>query len=216
MVDILKKHNQIICHFFSKWLGILLITVFVISGCSPAPNQTSDISNDGKRTLENPEEFANKLIKLIANDDIAALTEFIEPNQGLTFSPYVYVEEIAVVLSADQLVKAWEVNRSYKWGYYDGSGEPISLKIKDYFKEFVYDNTYENRAKLVIDLKKSSGNTIVNISTVFPDATIVEFHVPGSNPKYGGMDWSSLYCVLVSKNNYGWWLVALVHDQWTI
>jgi len=43
----------------------------------------------------------------------------------------------------------------------------------------------------------------------------VEYHFPGFDKKYEGMDWASLRLVLIEAKD-GWKLVGIVHDQWTI
>jgi hypothetical protein len=50
---------------------------------------------------------------------------------------------------------------------------------------------------------------------VYPDATVVEFHFPGFEEKYEGMDWKSLR-VVVEKLDNKWYVVGIIHDQWTI
>jgi hypothetical protein len=39
--------------------------------------------------------------------------------------------------------------------------------------------------------------------------------VPGAKPEYAGLDWASLLLVFEQYESR-WYLVALVHDQWTI
>lgn len=43
----------------------------------------------------------------------------------------------------------------------------------------------------------------------------VEYHFPGFEKKYEGKDWKSLRLVFEKKNDR-WYLVGIVHDQWTI
>ncbi|MDD5470267.1 MAG: hypothetical protein PHO92_05750, partial [Candidatus Peribacteraceae bacterium] len=58
------------------------------------------------------------------------------------------------------------------------------------------------------------GNVLDNARDVYPGAQIVEYHFPGFDPQYEGMDWSSLRLVL-EKFNSEWRLVGLIHDEWT-
>jgi hypothetical protein len=43
----------------------------------------------------------------------------------------------------------------------------------------------------------------------------VEYHFSGFDKKFEGMDWASLKLVFENSNNE-WYLVGIVHDQWTI
>jgi hypothetical protein len=149
--------------------------------------------------------------------DIDAVAQYINQQRGLLFSPYGYIDRTtALIFDAKQIRNAWRENRTYQWGHYDGSGEPIRMSIKDYFKNFVIDRNYLGRANIVTGPLKAQGNSIVNIREQFPDAIIAQFHVPGRDVKFSGMDWTTLYCVLVPDQQKGWSLIALVHDQWTI
>jgi hypothetical protein len=58
------------------------------------------------------------------------------------------------------------------------------------------------------------GNSLYNLREVYPGATIVEFNTPGTDPKYGGMDWRSLWVVL-ERYQDRWVVVGLVRGAWT-
>ena len=55
---------------------------------------------------------------------------------------------------------------------------------------------------------------INNIPDFYPGGMMVEYHFPGIDPEYGGLDWRSLRLVFIP---YGedWFLVGVVHDEWT-
>ena len=59
------------------------------------------------------------------------------------------------------------------------------------------------------------GNTLNNIAQVYPNGEFVEFHFTGFDTQYEGMDWTSLRLVF-EENNGTWFLIGIVHDQWTI
>ncbi|AZV43291.1 hypothetical protein BAOM_2682 [Peribacillus asahii] len=58
------------------------------------------------------------------------------------------------------------------------------------------------------------GNTVNNIRKVYPNSIVVEYYFGGTK-KYSGMDWSSLKLVYEKKGST-WYLVGIVHDEWTI
>lgn len=100
------------------------------------------------------------------------------------------------------------------WGAYDGTGEPILLTTMEYFKKFVYDKDFANASQISYNALLGSGNTLENQFQVYSDSIIVEYYLPG-DPKYEGIDWSSLRLVF---NNYGndWYLIGVIHNEWTI
>ena len=58
-------------------------------------------------------------------------------------------------------------------------------------------------------------NALENVAAAFPDGRFVEYHFPGLDPQMEGYDWCSLKVVFEAYNNQ-WYLVGLIHSQWTI
>ncbi|RIE01964.1 hypothetical protein [Cohnella faecalis] len=103
---------------------------------------------------------------------------------------------------------------TYEWGSADGSGDPIRLTFRDYFEKFVYDQDFADAPNVSAGKLLGTGNTPSNILEVYPKASFVEYHYPGTD-KNGGMDWKSLVVVFVPSGS-DWKLVSIVHGQWTI
>jgi hypothetical protein len=59
------------------------------------------------------------------------------------------------------------------------------------------------------------GNSLNNLSSVYKDCDFTESHFSGFDEKYGGMDWRSLRLVFKERNKR-FYLVGVVHDEWTI
>jgi hypothetical protein len=103
----------------------------------------------------------------------------------------------------------------YNWGTYDGSGMPIELTFREYYEEFVYDVDFARPDVVGFNERVGQGNSIDNIASAYPDGVMVEYHFEGFDPEYAGMDWRSLRLVFEEKDGI-WYLVGVVHDQWTI
>jgi hypothetical protein len=163
------------------------------------------------------EAAARKVVEALDARDPARLAELVHPEDGVLVSPYAHVEpESHVTLTAGDLRRAAEgaaIERD--WGHFDGSGEPIRLTFREYFGRFVYDAPYLEKGEVAVDRRQGGGNTVDNAAEVWPGARIVEYHVPGTDPRYGGMDWRSLRLVFEEEDGR-WWLVGIVHDEWTI
>lgn len=194
------------------------VLVVLLSACAaePAtggrggPTGTEASTSDLRKT-------AREVAEALAREDFDALAGWVHPEEGVLFAPYAYVEpERHATLSAAELrgVARGETLRR-TWGHYDGTGEPIRLTFREYFERFVYDAPYLEEGRLAVDRRQGRGNTVDNAAEVWPEARIVEYHVPGSDPRYGGMDWSSLRLVF-ERFEGRWRLVGIVHDQWTI
>lgn len=152
----------------------------------------------------------------LKNNDMNALSTYVHPSKGLRFTPYPYVD-----IQNDKLFTAGQVaglsgdTTVYSWGNYDGSGDPIDLSFADYYNEFIYDRDFLNPHLLGNNTVIGTGNIIDNRSTAYPNGSYIEYHFTGFDTQYAGMDWASLTLVF-EQDNGDWYLVGIIHGQWTI
>ena len=165
---------------------------------------------------------ANEIVQALRDRDWATLARAVHPDQGVRFSPYVYVRAAPGALEElDRVVRAEEIEALaadpavYRWGRFDGTGEPIDLDFAGYMGRFVYDADYAQPHVVGYSETVGRGNTIDNVVEVYPEAVTVEYHFAGFDPQFGGMDWRSLRLVLERQQGV-WYLVGIVHDEWTI
>jgi len=161
------------------------------------------------------EKRAREVVLALKNKDSAKLSSFAHPVLGIRFSPYAYVDETEIVLTASQLKDVFLDSRKYLWGSYDGSGDPITLTFAKYYQRFIYDKDFINAEKIKYNEITESGNTLNNCFEFYPNGIVVEFHFSGFDPKYEGMDWRSLRLVFEGKDNI-WYLIGIISDRWTI
>ena len=160
-------------------------------------------------------DFTNNIIAYLKNDNLIQFATTFHPKKGCKFIPYPYLVEEDLVFSNDDFRKELQTNKKLHWGMYDSSGEPIDLTIKNYVKQFVYDVNYKDKATDInINENLTISNTINNISEFYPKAQYIEFYYDGT-AEFEGMDWSSLIFYIEKLNNK-YYLVAVVHNQWTI
>ena len=209
-----------------KPMFIILFVVMALSACTPAPGveqvptlppEPSPIPTQTEisPTLLTLEEAAEKVVDALAEKDLAAVAEFVHPEQGVRFSPYTYVEESHQVFAAGELIGLVGSDETYLWGYFDGTGDPIELTFDDYYERFIYSADFANPEAMAVNEELGFGNTINNIADFYPGSSFVEFHFSGFVEDYGGMDWVSLRLVFIEEDG-SWFLVGIVHDQWTI
>jgi len=159
---------------------------------------------------------ALEVAQSLADQDMAVFSSYVHATQGVRFTPYGYVNP-AVDLSYPSTAFATLLTdpTTFTWGAFDGSGDPIIYTFADYFDNFIYDEDYVNPDMIGLNTTIGTGNSLINLSTIYPTASFVEFHFTGFDPQYGGIDWTSL--ILVFENVAGdWKLVGVVHNQWTI
>ena len=61
----------------------------------------------------------------------------------------------------------------------------------------------------------SEDYALENLTDVYTDCRFVDFCYPSIDPAYGGADWQSLRLVFQDQNDR-WYLVGIVHGEWTI
>jgi len=166
-----------------------------------------------------PEEViasrANEVILAIKNRDMETLSTFVHPTRGVRFSPYAFVQESNLVFMPDQIRGILADRTKYTWGAYDGTGFPIELTFEEYYEEFIYDQDFANAEEIGYNRTIRLGNYIDNSMEFYPGAIVVEYHFPGFDPKFQGMDWESLRLVFQEEGQI-WYLVGIIHDEWTI
>ena len=148
--------------------------------------------------------------------DYETLAGYVHPERGVTFSPYSTVDlEADQRFSADQIRELERDDTRYLWGYEDGRGEPIQLTISQFLEEFIFSVDYTQAPSVGVDQIVMSGNSLENLQQAYPDCRFVDLCYPSLDPAYEGLDWCSLKLVFAPTQS-GWYLVGLIHSQWTI
>lgn len=158
-------------------------------------------------------ERSRAVVRSLKNRDMKTLSRYVDAKRGLRFSPYVFAAKSDKVFSVAQVRRLNRNQTRYLWGSYDGSGEPIRLTWKDYRKSFVYPRNFFTAAPSFNTFVRR-GNLNNNLAQIYPRGVFVEYYLPGENPKYGGLDWRSLWLVWNRSGN-AWKLVAIADNQWT-
>jgi hypothetical protein len=158
---------------------------------------------------------AAEIIMALEYEDLETLATAVHPEKGVRFSPYTYVRGEDLTFGAAQIRGLFADQTVYTWGVFDGTGEPIEFTFRAYFDRFIYDVDFARPDVVGLNETIGAGNTINNIVEAYPGAIAIEYHFEGFDPQYAGMDWRSLRLVL-EKSEGVWYLVGVVHDEWTI
>lgn len=154
--------------------------------------------------------------RCLQQQDWGALAAYIHPDRGVTFTPYSTVDpDSDLNFSADQLRGLAQDPNVYTWGFEDGRGEPIQMTFPQYFERYVYDRDYIQAPELGVDRIMTGGNALENLVEIYDGCRFVDFSFPSSDPVNDGLDWSSLKLVFQSEGER-WYLVGIVHGEWTI
>lgn len=156
--------------------------------------------------------MAKQAIEALKNRDMVTLAGMAHPEKGVLFSPYGFMGEDKVVLKADQLSGALTDPTVRHWGSFDGTGDPIDLTFAAYFERFVYSHDFAAAPQISYNQPIKE---IYHAEQFGPSSIMVEYHFPGFDPQYEGLDWQSLRLVF-EQQGQTWYLVGILHNQWTI
>lgn len=221
-------------------LGSLVIIVgsSLLAGCSLTPRQTdhgipepAGYPANAKNLPKNqstanpksinpalqqtqPQQLSQTILQLLQQKNMPSLASFVHPQQGVRFSPYVHVSAQDLRFLPSQLAQLSTDQTIYHWGTFDGSGEPIQLTFNGYWQKFIFSHDYtSSRTQQIVNQPTQRGNSLNTIKPFYPGSMMVEYHRPATTGQ--PLDWSSL--ILVFQPYQGrWYLVGIVHDQWTI
>ncbi len=154
---------------------------------------------------------AREVLLAIKNRDMAKLATLVQPSKGVRFSIYGNVSvEDDLVFTRNRIKDLFSNNQRYIWGKEAGSGDPMRLTARQYFKLFAYYRDFL-RAKEIGYNKVIIGPTTMrsNIGEVYPDAIAVTYHFSGPDPDVPGREWKSL-CLAFEMKNKIWCLRGII------
>ena len=190
-----------------KTIRNVTFLIFVLFFCKTIQAQSND-----KLILE----VTKQVLTSIKKKDYKSFAGFIHPTLGVRFSAYSYIDTVKdVKFSPDEFRDQIKKENKFIWGSYDGTGDSIFMTINDYFAKFVYDADFLNSEKRSVNSMIGSGNTLNNLEEAYKDCSFSESYFSGFDKEFEGMDWCSLRLVF-KKYNGKYYVVGIVHDQWTI
>ncbi|SOD20324.1 hypothetical protein SAMN06297358_4039 [Pedobacter xixiisoli] len=211
-----------------KWFNVFcfsILTVLLLS-CNNTDKPADSTSSKDTVVIHKPKDtatvdegtlitIATEILTALKAKDYKAFAAYFHPTDSVLFSPYAFIDtKSAKKLTKATFTKLIEERGSVNWGNYDGSGETIRLTAQKYLEKFVYNADYLHAEKTAYNRIIGKGNSINNLSEIYPKHPFLEYYFSGFDKKYEGMDWTSLR--LVFKEHQGnHYLVAVIHDQWT-
>lgn len=196
---------------------VLLVAAAFAAAIIASPAAAQPLSS--KKAEEIIAARARNVILALKGRNMARLSQFVHPVEGLRFSPYNYVRTEKKgdrVFTRRQVRVLFADKKRYLWGEDDSSGDPIRMTFARYYRHYVFDHDFSGAKQVTYNGETRGGGTIIsNIREVYPQAIVVKYHFDGFEEKYGGMDWKSLWLVFGKKGS-SWYLIGIVHGEWTV
>lgn len=172
-------------------------------------------AEDGLTLKDSISATGNQALIFIKDKNYKELVNYFSAD-GVRFVPYGFIDTANhKKLTREDFLTAIDKNWILTWGDYDGTGKPIKLTVEQYLAKFVNNADYLNAEADALDTVIKQGNSINNLRKIYPNHHFIEYHFSGFDQKYNGMDWTSLRLVF-EKEDGQYFIVAIIHDQWTI
>jgi len=162
--------------------------------------------------------LTNNILVALKNKNYSAFADYIHPASGIRFSPYGYVDTLSHLrFSRDKFIATAKDDNQEMivWGKFDATGDPIKMTLNNYLQRFVYDVDFIKPEKRTVNEFIGTGNSLNNLLSVYKNCDFTESYFSGFKKEYAGMDWKSLRLVFKERNGK-FFLVGIVHDEWTI
>jgi hypothetical protein len=157
-----------------------------------------------------------KVILALKQRDMNALAKYVHPEKGVRFSPYLFINlDSDPVFSADKIRSFFQDRAERIWGYYEDTAKPLKLTNEAYFNSFVYDENYAFADQINYNREIKGSLTAGNVFEVYPKTIVVEYLCSKNGNPEEDSDWRDLKLIFAAEGE-SWYLVGLVHDQWTI
>jgi hypothetical protein len=191
------------------------LLLFTSVSCMEVQHPEPSASRDG-RVDSGVVQTARQVVEAFKAKNGKRLAKLVHPKKGVRFSPYAFVDiENDVVFYSDQVQQFWTDRKIYTWGFADGTGDPIKMTPSDYCKRYILDRDFLNPSSINVNSDRARGNTNNNAAFIYPQGTRVEYYVePLKGKGVPEFDWAALRLVFETIGD-NWFLVAVIHDEWT-
>lgn len=170
---------------------------------------------DGLSQQDSIKATGRQVLNFLKDKNYPELIKYFS-SEGVRFSPYGYIDTANTKrLTPEDFLESINKKWTLTWGSYDGTGDAIKLSVPAYLKKFVYNADYVNAEAVGYDAVMKQGNSTNNVKELYPNHHFIDYHFSGFDQKNKGMDWTTLRLVF-EKEDGQYFLLAIIHDQWTI
>ena len=189
--------------------------VFTTISCTHTDDQERHISIDG-RSDSGVLQVAKQVVEAIKTQDGKKLASLTHPEKGVRFSPSAYIDVASDVVFSKALIETfWTDKKIYTWGLADGTGDPINMTPSQYCRDYIMNRDFLSPSSINVNNDHAAGNTRNNAAIVYPNGTRIEYYIETSKGYNSpGLDWAALRLVF-ERSGDSWFLVGVIHDEWT-
>lgn len=181
--------------------------------------------NQQQNTPSNPRDLdyqkllagrEQKVILALKQQDMNALAAYVHPVKGVRFSPYMFINpETDLIFSAERIRGFFRDQTARVWGYFEDTATPLKLTNEAYYKSYIYDENYVFADKINFNREIKGSLTAGNVFEVYPKGIVVEYLCSKNGNPDEDSAWRDLKLVFSAEGKI-WYLVGIIHDQWSI
>lgn len=158
---------------------------------------------------------ATAAVHALKAKDFATVASLAHPAKGVRFSPYAFVDTARhVVLDPATIRLGFANTKTYLWGHTSGKGDPMEWTFEQFYTRQLYNKDYAASKDVGYERHPQRGNSIDNSATAYPQGRSVDYYIPSTDPNTT-LDWGALRLVFEEQGGT-WYLVGVIHDEWTI
>ena len=175
---------------------------------TPRPSASADVATTVRTR-------ASAVVAALKAKDFTTVASLAHPTKGVRFSPYAFVDTARhVVLDAATIRLGFANTKVYLWGHTSGKGDPMEWNFERYYARQIYNKDYAASTDLGYDRHLPRGNSNDNSAAAYPQGHSVDYYLPSTDPNTT-LDWGGLRLVFEEQGGT-WYLVGVIHDEWTI
>jgi hypothetical protein len=192
-----------------RLIGVIVLVV--LAGVAGLIMKTKASSNSAPLSLS---QTGHEVLVALRDNNYRKL-EGLVSLRGLSLSkePSINLHEADV--SKEKVSDIPKDKEKRLFGYTDGKGDPIMLSVADFMKKYIYTHDYLNAKDVAENKTLGRGNSVNNIVKDAAGRVFLAYHFDGFDPKYEGMDWTTLYLIFDMENDM-YKLRGIAKDNWTI
>jgi len=157
---------------------------------------------------------AREVLKALSIQDYQTLGGLVSAD-GLSMDLYPRFDSVKNLITKGGVSEISTAPKKYLWGYTDGKGDAINLTATEFIEKYIYTADYLNAPNVAVNKKLGGGNSLNTIDEDVNGRVYTTFHFSGFEPKYEGMDWTTIYLIFDFEDGE-YMLRGIAKDNWTI
>jgi len=209
-VDTLREQNQYLTRQLLEGQTLIRDLQIQVNTLSTQVAQMTPMPVQGF----NFEGMAAVILPLLQANDYTELASFVHPQNGLRFSPQLFIHtDTDLIFTREQVAGFASDSNIYTWGTHAAKGDLLQMSVNEYWSEYVIPLQPAQDWVMLAEGQGSPSIAIDNFIDVYQHTQYVDFLKPGTE-EFGNLDWQLLRLAFERFSDGAYYLVGIIHDNW--